>query len=490
MTATVPGWSEDLWEGFSDGAGVPEVESNEPVTPTEADKRSNELISNLSEDFWAARERFQRIRIAAWRNGGSGDVAMLTVLCRTAAMCSHQLTFDLGRGEGSLNLFGGAVGGTGTGKSVSVEAGQGIIIAPAYLCDPNGDVDPDKFKDGIPIGSGEGLAEAYMGMREVETGDIHKSGPKRGDPKTEKIRAQVRHNVFFYCDEGEMLTRTGNDRKGTTIWQTIRTAWIGGPLGQQNARDETTRLVNRRKYSLGMVIGYQPETAQDLLADGGPGTPQRFAWASSIDPKLPLSRPDAPHPFFLPLAQRDGRPVAGVIGGPQWIADMLWAQRVGVVHGERRIETLDSHRDLMLCKLSALFAIIEGRMEVVDEDWQLAEVFWANSCAIRDRMIEFGRREAKIRQEQSTAAHVDREERVHVARLSADSHIDRVARWIGKRVHLRNDTGRDSETRSALKHGLSSEDRKYFEPSFKAAVDAGFVILDDRIVRPGTARPA
>lgn len=496
MTDLVSNFGEELWGAYEAGVGQePDDDEGapEPSPPVDPDKPRPVRLANLPEDFWQARERFGRIRQAAWRNGASGDVAFLTVLCRCAAMVSPKLTFDLGRGEGSLSLFGGAIGGTGTGKSTSVEAGQGIVIAPAYLVDQDGEIDPEKFKDGIPLGSGEGLAEAYMGTVERETGEVHKRATGRaakGDPVMEKVRAQVRSHVFYYVDEGEVLTKAGNERRGTTIWQALRTAWVGGPLGQQNARDETTRLIGRRKYSLGMVVGYQPETVQVLLADGGPGTPQRFLWSSAIDPMLPMTRPDPVRPFWLPLSDEQGRPVSGLITGPQWLADELWATRVNVVHGEETVDQLDSHRDLMRCKVAALLAVIDGRMTVVDEDWQLAGVVWATLCAIRDQMVEFGRRALRVQAEQQTAMHVEREERVHVARIGADGAVVRVARWIGRRVHERSDNGKAAETRAAVRHGLSAEDRKFFDSAFDVAAGHGWVSVDGRLVLPGSARPA
>ncbi|MGI5247579.1 hypothetical protein [Dactylosporangium sp. CA-139066] len=487
-------WDPDLWDAYEAGVDMepPDDRADEPAPPetplSEAEQRElMHAVANLPEEFWEARERFRAIRQAAWRNGCSGDVAMLTVMCRTSAMVSPKLIFDLGRGPGSLNLFGGAVGPSGGGKSQAVEVGQEIVIAPAYLVDADGNIDPDKFKDGIPLGTGEGLAEAYMGTAERETGELHtrnSANANKGDPKTEKVRAQVRHNVFYYLDEGETLTKMMKERQGATIGQALRTAWVGGPLGQQNARDETTRLIPRRSYSCGMVIGYQPKTVQDLLGDGGPGTPQRFLWASAIDPSLPSTRPDAQRPFWLPLHDDSGQAITGTIGGPKWIADQLWARRVDVVRGKQVVEELDSHVDLMRCKLAALLAVIDGRMEVSDEDWQLSEVLWTTSCETRDRMVEFGRRQAQMLAAQQTAAHVDREEKAHVARRTVDARAERIARWIGRRIHERGEA-----THGATKRAMSAEDRPFFDVGLEHALAQQWVSLDNRALRPGSARP-
>lgn len=441
---------------------------------------SRAKLPNLPEEFWQARQRFADIRQAAWHIGCGADVTFLTVLCRASAMVSPKLVFDLGRGIGSLNLFGGAIGDSGAGKSQSVEVGQDLLLAPSFLLDEEGEVDDDKFRDGVPLGTGEGIAEAFMGWKTKPTGEY----TSQGKAKTEKVRAQVRQNVFYYLDEGETLSKMMMERQGTTIGQAIRTAWVGGTLGQTNAREETTRHVRRRNYSLGMVVGYQPETVQALLADGAAGTPQRFLWLSAIDPMLSLCRPDRPRRFSVPVCDGVGGPVEATIGGPEWLANELRSQRVEVVRGERVLARLDSHADLMRCKLAALLAVIDGRLVVADEDWQLAQTIWATSCAVRDLLTEVGREEARRDHEQRTTAYVEREARAHAARKGVDSQVERIGRWIGKRIHER---GR--QTKGDTKRGLSSDDRPFFDAGLEHAVAVGWVTVADRLLEPGSAMP-
>ena len=69
--------------------------------------------------------------------------------------------------------------------------------------------------------------------------------------------------------KGQTLNQQGK-RQGNIVLPTIRSAWNGETLGQSNAQEETTRHVPAGSYSLGMVIGYQKDTAQEMLGDVHP----------------------------------------------------------------------------------------------------------------------------------------------------------------------------------------------------------------------------
>lgn len=156
----------------------------------------------------------------------------------------------------------------------------------------------DEYRD-IPIGSGEGLAELYMGVEHRRTGDVY--GPranKAGQPKTEQVRCKVRDNAFLYVDEGQALMQQGK-RLGTVVFPTLRTAWDGGTLGQANAREETTRHIPEGTYSMGLVIGSQEDTVQELLKEATAGTPQRFIWCWAGDPTVSDDQPDWPGELSL-----------------------------------------------------------------------------------------------------------------------------------------------------------------------------------------------
>lgn len=480
-------WDPELWApGWDGDAAAPSEAGSEPK-PSGGSGAAFVPV-NLPPDFWLARPILAKIRAAAYATGYSADAVLGAVLARTGAMASPKLRFDFGRGRGSLNMFCNLVSESGVGKTGAWEAAQDLILPPSYLAHLNGDVDLDKFKDGVGIGTGEGLAEIYMGTVERETGEIHKSGPKKGDPKTEKVRAQVRTNAFFFVDEGETLTKMMTERSGATIGPSLRSAWNAGVLGQSNAREETTRSIPKGAYSMGIVIGYQPDVAQALLADGGPGTPQRFLWMSALDPNIPRERPSEspPEPFRLELCDGRGNPVTGTITCYPELRQELWDGHIDKVHGLVVVDQLNSHVPLMRSKLAALVAVLDGRMHVTEEDWRLGGDIWATSCGVRDQLVEIGRQVAQQEHEQRTVAYVEREERAQIARDGVPAKVDRIARLIGRYVH---EDG--AATRGATRKRLAGRDKQFFDAAVAYAAERGWIkALDDKVLTPGDASPA
>lgn len=471
MTAVLPdglwGPEEAEWDKLTE-QGPPDTPPARPPIP-----------ANLPAEFWDARPVLAQIRQAAHSRGRSADAVFGCALTRISAMASHELRFDFGLGPASLNLFAAIVGPSGVGKSGAQATAEWLVEAPPYLAEPGA------FSDGLSLGSGEGIAEAYMGMVERETGEIHRSGPNKGDPKTEKVRAQIRHNVFFYVDEGEALTKT-LERSGVTIGPAIRTAWIGATIGQANARMETTRVIQAGSYSLGMAIGYQPRTAQALLADVGPGTPQRFLWLSAIDRTVPAVPADPPPKLRPLLADHAGRPVTGTITCAEPIRVELWQRNLARVWGDTCDDEMDSHVPLMRGKLASLLAVLDGRLRVTLDDWELAGMVWATSCAVRDGLVEWGRRQGDEERERRISDHVLQEERAHVARNAADAKVDRIARLVARHVH-------DGEgcTRGSVRKTLAGRDKPLFDAALARALESGWVFADgDRVLIPGDVRPA
>lgn len=436
------------------------------------------VVATLPEEFWSARPLFATIRQAAHAVGRGADGVLGAVLARSAAMASHELRFDFGLGPGSLNLFVSLVSPSGGGKSSSAAVARRLIRTPAYLT-------LESFPDGIGIGTGEGLAEIYMGVVERETGEVHKRGPKKNDPVTEKVRTQVRHNSFFFIDEGETLSKMMRERQGTTIGAAIRTAWVGDALGQANARQETTRFVLAGSYSMGMVVGYQPEVAQALLADSGPGTPQRFLWLATVDPSIPDDWPDQPEPVSLPLADAFGRPITGTVSCPPELRAELRRDVTLFNRGKISRSPLDAHVVLMRCKLAALLAVLDDRTRATAEDWELSGTIWAASCAVRDRLVQIGRDRAAQDAQRRRQDYVEREELAQLAREMAPAKVERVARLLATWIHEEGPA-----TVGAARRKLASRDRPLLDAAVNLATSTGLLAQDGTVLMPGDARPA
>jgi hypothetical protein len=450
---------EDIWNVVEDPADEDEPEPDASAPPAARP-------GLLPESFWAARPVFQHMRQAAHSQGCSGDLVLYSTLARLSGMISHHIRAVTGiGGRASLNVFAAMVGTSGSGKSISAGCVRDLM-APA----------DDDFRDGLPIGTGEGVAEAFMGTVDEPTGELHQKGPYKGDPVMAKVRKQVRHNAFFYVDEGQTLAKLA-ERSGSILGETLRRAAIGEALGQTNASEERTRYIAPGSYSLGLLAGFQPSIATVLLADAHTGTPQRFYWGWADDPAIP----DTPPRFPGPLASHPGqaRPDGPVdITFPERIRKMLWTDRVARGRGELEVAELDGHAGLMKVKLAALFALLDGgRYEVSEEDWQLAEIAWESSCKVRDALVLRAQREALAEKTRAEDAKVHAELRSHVAKKDADLTLERVAHLV--RRHASTVGG---VTYGALKKALASRDRPVADKAVSLAVARGWVFEEgDRI---------
>jgi hypothetical protein len=347
------------------------------------------------------------------------------------------------------------------------------------------------FIDGAPIGSGEGLAEAYMGQVWVEVpGTEVQRGPRKGEPRLEKVRKQIRRNAFYFADEGGMFTKL-QERSGSTLSEVIRTVWYGGTFGNTNADSDRNRIIREGDYSMGMFIGFQPETAQPLLADSAAGTTQRFVYCSAIDPNIPATRPTRntaqpqvfqPQPHMLQLTDE--------------IADLVWQHHHGKATGALEVPRLDGHGMLTRLKLAALLALLDGRhivststLETVG-DWQLAEAMWNTSCKVRDHYIAEAAQHTARERHTRNLQYADREEMAETRRQQvrdASTKVQRVAHLIGRYVH---DPVKPSRTVGDLNRRLKSDSRACLAEALDYAISEGWVEVDGDNVASGPSKPA
>ncbi|WP_188188003.1 bifunctional DNA primase/polymerase [Nonomuraea sp. SYSU D8015] len=429
----------------------------------------------LPDDFWDARPTLRHIRQAAHARARSGDIVLGGMLARLSSLLPPELRADTGVGSpASMNMFVILLGASGSGKSSAAWIPRKLLPCPPRI----------DFLDELPLGSGEGIAEAYMGEQQVETDEVYRSGPRKGERKTETVRMQVRHNALFYADEGESLTKQLFGRLGATVGESLRRAWTGGTIGQFNGHKVNTRVIESGTYSLGMVVGFQPETALPLLEDAPAGTPQRFLWCSSTDPSIPEDVVEEPGPLDLELIRR-GFGIDPKISFATPLLRQIRAEDRARATGELTLPPLDSHKPLMLVKLSVLLAILDNRLDVTAEDWQLAEQMWATSCELRDALLEHAARQAAEEHEKRTKLHIDRELRAHTAKANSDRNVERVARRAAKRVHEA-----EGMTRGALAKAIAYRDRDLLPAALNLAEALGWISCDGDQVSPGDARPS
>lgn len=451
----------------------------------------------LPEEFWSARSVFGQIRQAAHARTVSGDVALYSTLARLAALWPHRVRADTGvKSPASLNLYVAIVGPSGAGKSSGISVAESLVPRPPWLKAGGGEHDP--FADDVPLGTGEGIAEAYMGVTAQAVpqldgnGDplVYATGERAGQEKTksEKVRRQVRHNLLVHADEGESLARM-LQRSGATVGESLRRAWAGATIGQQNGRTETTRIVKSGQYSLGLLIGFQRETCQELLADGAAGTPQRFLWAWATDPSIPRYR--VPVPSVLAGVWRAGDGNAWLIAGEREtderpvtfdepIRDELFELHHGLSTGSLALPELDAHMPLTKVKVAVLLAQLEGRRHVTVEDWQLAGVVWLTSCRVRDHLVAFGQAMRVKDSAAKRAAYAGQEAAAEVARHEVRTEVEarRIARVADRIAKLAGEAGPEGVPLGRLRGAkLAARDRDVFAEALDVAVARLTVIV-------------
>lgn len=450
---------------------VDDILASLPDAP-EAPEGGEERPGHLSAEFYAARPVFQHIQQAAHSQGRPADVLFYSTLARLSGMINPNIKAVTGiSGRASLNVFAAAVGPSGSGKSTG-QSGARELILPE---------DPD-FLDGLPVGTGEGIAEMFMGTVDKPTGEIHQRGPLKGDPVTVKVREQVRHNGYIYVDEGQTMATLAM-RQGSTLAETLRRAAVGEALGQMNASEERRRYIAPGSYSLGLFVGFQPSTAVPLLNDASTGTPQRFLWCWSLDPSIPNTPPRWPGPITKHPGQISTAEPIDVMF-PERIRRMLWEERTARNRGDLEVAELDGHAGLMKVKAAALFALMDGgRYEVTEDDWALAEKVWATSCAVRDALVERARREAEAERRATEDAKVNTEVRTHMAKNEADRRLERIVRLVVK--HSSQPGGISF---GYMRRALRTEDREHLPAALDLAEERELVIVEDSNISVNTAR--
>ncbi|MBC9728468.1 DUF3987 domain-containing protein [Streptomyces sp. TRM68367] len=433
---------------------------------------------NLSDRFWAAHEVLAEIRRTARARMVCPDSVLGVLLARTAGFLDpRHLYVDTGVDDRtSLNLIVANVGQPGISKSQSSALGRRLLPSREFPHVRLGNA-----------GSGEGIAEAYMG--EVETGKTTKAGK----PITE--RSQVRHSAFLEADEGELIAKLG-ERSGSTLGATLRSTFTGAPLGQMNATKERQRDV--RNYALGLALSFQPETLRPLLAEAAQGTPQRLLYLSAADPSMPpparqevafgTAEPPAPTPSCQGLTERLVANVQAAIGVPASITffpDVVYEVRTQrhLAHTEALPDQnpLDGHRTLLRLKVAALLTILLGDVKpgpnvVSERTWELSGELLDVSCNLRDALVEQARADERGRVEAGVQRHIDREVRTDHAKHVAK--VERLAKRVRKHAAQAGAGGLPLSGRDGLPRRFDNRERGLLGEALDHAVNAGWIKTD------------
>lgn len=437
--------------------------------------------SALDDDFWSSRAYLKHIRDAAHSRQRSAPAVLGVVLARTAAMVNHRLRIPpIVGADAGLSLITVVLAPPGVGKSTACHIGGQLLPAPLGL----------DIADQLPIGTGEGMIEVFFDMVEEEDD----AGKKR------KVKQQVRSNAFFYVDEGQVLSELGT-RKNATLLPTIRTMFTGGSLGQMNASEERRRLLPAGSYTVGVVVALQTVLAGALLEDADGGTPQRMLWLPAIDPTIPDSPPV--WPGMLPW-QPPTREALNALRDDGWLigedAHLTVAEAIQRevraadlrrARGEETTALLDAHEGLLRLKLAALLAILDGRLDIGEEDWQLAACIKQASDETRTGVEEAVKQEAARREAEQSSRLARRAVQADIA--VGERRVIDCARKVAQKVWREPERWTVAELRRSM-----SRWRDVLDEGVEHAVLEGWVVersepgqgASKRLLRRGETRPS
>jgi len=457
------------WRKEQDATDSPVTGTYKATQGTQNAPRTQHNI-NLPDTFWRARTELEHIRQAAHSRQRSADGVLGCVLARIAAFTPPcwKLPAIVGA-ESTLATYAVLVGPSGAGKSSAKDAA--IDLLPTSL---------ESVADDLPLGSGEGLIEAYFDWIEED---------KPSGKGTTRVKRQTRHGAFLTLDEGQALADLGA-RKGSTLAPNLRSAWTGTTLGNTNASAETRRQLQRGNYTLGLVIGLQPGLAAALLDDSTGGLPQRFAWFNVIDPTIP----DTPTPWPGPLPWT-APPIVRHGGGltiDPTVESVIRQNDLARQRGTATIDPLDAHGDLVRLKLAGTLAILANRQHINTDDWTLAGTIWRTSQLVRTVVIETIHIQTLQVEEARTAAFLRRTEAA--AGSSEQKARDSMAKSIQRVVRQHSNTGQcpDGCAQRCARSATASKHRELvaITEAIEHAESLRWVRVVDGRLHPGEAQPA
>lgn len=439
----------------------------------------------LPDWVWDMSVELATIRKAALCRMVSPDVVLHACLATISSLVHHESFIEGGKGPGKLNYIAAAVGRSGTGKTQGLKCAEHLMRE--WREGQIAQLGADGYKR-AEIGSGEGMVEAFMG----DTWEFDAEVDEHGDPlydddtgeprgKPRKVRTQVRHNAMFVADEGRQLLALAN-RSGATIMGVLCSMWSGASAGALNAKADNSRQVAEDSYSLGMLMGFQPATMDELFTDIGGGAPQRFAFASAVHPGITADEVDWPgslSPKLPPWA-----PIRMELSRSHRTEVRQYFAAIG--NGSNPDEDefdIDGHRMLLRIKTAGLLALLHSQTYVSDEMWDLAKVIVDTSCVFRDHLAGRSRRAA----EEAARRKAEMQVKTNVTSalmVEQSSRVSEVADLIVDKLG----TAADGELpRREVKNGISVAKRKHFDAAVELAVTEGRIVADE-VLNPSTNR--
>jgi hypothetical protein len=440
--AAISGVAKEQWQLA--GAQAPQEPPATPepsVTVVEPPAEPPAPPESPFADFWEERASLRTIRTFAYSRMCSPWSVLGVVMARALTMVPPWITLPpLIGGRGSLNTFIALVGPSGGGKGASESAAGELLPAKIHIA---------------PLGSGEGIAHQYAHY----------------DTKDKQI-VWDRTAVMF--SESEIDTLAGiSARTGSTLMGKIRNAFSGEEIGFSYADSSRRITLGRHEYRLTLVLGVQPTRAATLIGDAHGGTPQRFVWMPTVDPGISINPPASP-PSIVLRPQWDS--YARSVAVPGVARHEILDNHVRRARGEG--DALDGHSLFTRLKVATALAILDGRIDINEEDWELSATVMEVSDETRELCTkEIRRAEKEENQQRGEALGV---QRAVADAVAEEAKVARVAGWIVRKL---GELGGGASW-SRLHRRMANRDREYLEPALmRLAEDVRITVTEDREIR-------
>ena len=401
--------------------------------------------------FWASRPILSHLRHLANCKGQSPWPLLGWIIVRALHTVPWDVYYKSTVGEQALNSLVGISGPTGTGKTISYKLVEKHLIFPDN--DPK-NPSAQTWEGTVPPGSGESMPDSYVTFEpkkkegEGKTKSPSKSGVARLSAAL--IWKHLNHAAVFFFDEVGMLT-SRNSRQGSTLVEYLKEGWSGSPFGRALANGKGV-VLPQDSYRFACVINTQPKRAGVLFSDEAVsgGLQGRFLWFDvTSDINRDLVTPEDVEPFQIPTINWSG------------VRNFPALKSMNQAHQQHHWNALDdliteseSHILLTQAKVAVAFAVLDGRVELTEEDWQLAHVVIKHTTKTR-KAIE----EALAEENRLSAVRDGKGASVKAVMTGEALHEQRVEQVAASIYRRRKKTGRKKIGRS----DIASASREYID---------------------------
>lgn len=441
-------------------------------------------------DFWDRSPILQWIAKDAETEGVSAWAQLGVALAHVSTYVPHHVVLPTASGAaprtlgegGSLNFACILVGESGAGKSQILRHMQAVLPPDCLV---------------IGAGTGQGWVKKYV-HTETETDQQTK----------QKLKVRVRDRYAMLVAAPEIDSFMADFyRAGSKTGSVLRELLSGDATSNVTAEADREATLKAGSYRFAVTMGAQPShmAAMFTPAEISGGTPQRFpllpvsadlrsrTTPSSVPtPTLPLF-PTAGPQFVSPGDADDGEvlPAPHVIAWPpaarahmaqiraerDTLAARGYVPTLGMSPEEREehtARTIQNHTVLTRLRVMALLAILHGRSEPTDEDWDAAGVFvrihLGMLSAVWAELKESGDADARETGRRNGIAYAAAD--ASKADATATS-VERVATRLRKHLAAHGPTAG-----AALRRTLASRDRHLFRSAVQELADTGQLAFD------------